>query len=291
MSSSQYPLEAAFFEACPTLFFDKVYEICDQIVNESTNALEDKLCDEVEEEEHTLVRKCVSKMQNKLQSTFDANIDKFEMYSVINIFHVPPSAYEGWCKRRREQEASGLVSGHSPAHFVEPDKVVKATRVTSEAAAALDDELGDARRRLRSAKRQQAKLQARLKELGAAKAVLRADADKAEAVFSGTSLEGPAAVGPAVSALVAKSAKLHDLIEGAKPLVQKAAGLAGAGNRPAGDSGRQSRADGDDEMGSNIAAPAVAAYHAAKRTFGQGPGEKSQGGVAELRKLTAKLGN
>jgi hypothetical protein len=108
--NTEYPLEAAFFEFCPTEFFDNgihvlfpqvfvsfplfrcychrrlfsqlisyslvVCSIINDLINQGVEELEKDLLQYVSEDERNLVQDCCTKVLNKYQQTFNKNLDK-----------------------------------------------------------------------------------------------------------------------------------------------------------------------------------------------------------------------
>ena len=152
-----FPLEKSFFDVCPTDFFDQVYNMCDDIIATAMDALEEQLSAEFKNEKDQ-IRQGLNKMHTKIQACFDTNIDKFEMYAVCNIFHVPPTVYGAWCAKQLAQRASTAHGADNKSSDVSL-AIASGTFAGSASEADMlvaDEELRSARKQLRSARRKQA---------------------------------------------------------------------------------------------------------------------------------------
>jgi len=315
-----YAIESAFFDVCPTKFFDEVYELVDRLINEGVEALEERIADEVDEGEKEAVRKACNKFLNMFQAASDNNLDKMEMYSLLNIFNVPPAVYREWCSRQRISSGSPappeIASGAGQAGAAGGRRAV-----TAVAEADMDSKLKHARKSLRSAKRRQASLLARRRDLAAAHAQLDTEAKKAlEAFGAATGANGEPPLGTdakhlnaMVEKIAARASSVNQLLHNANQLLdtvlsKEAETSAASASAPASaelGAGEGLPGGGGGGSGDEGVQKAVAAFHAAKRTLAQttttatavggaggavtGDGSSSRSSAAQLRRLAQRL--
>jgi len=144
-----YPMEEAVFGICPTKFFDGVIKICEDYTADAMDALEEELKKDMNQKEQETYHSLYDKYMNKLHGTFDYNMDKAEMYSVRNIFHVPSKAYPAWCAKQAGDDAAAMDT-------VTEESLGATEKVTREEEEELDLKLKEARRAVRLGKREKA---------------------------------------------------------------------------------------------------------------------------------------
>jgi hypothetical protein len=291
-----YPFEKSFFDVCPTTFFDQVYNMCDDIIANAIDALDEQLSSEFKSEE-SLVRHGLNRMQTKMQACFDTNIDKFEMYAVCNIFHVPPTVYGAWCAKQlaaKVATTSSLSSSSSSRAGADSVSVAIASGsfegpASEQDMLVADEELRSARRRLRAAKRKQATLAAREAALKESLDTLNSGVATAEEAFKPLA----STLTKSVSQLVSKQGELVELCAEARRLLDspEVNAYAPAGYSPSSSSSSSSASSAASSStsfataASNAATPRTA-MNSSKRGVNTG-----RGGAADLRSLTSRIGN
>lgn len=212
---SPYPVECSFFGFCPTEFVDKVVDLCDDFGQGGVVALEDKLKEEEPlTEHHGMIKAAVDQLHHGLDRVFDTNIDKFEMYSVRNIFHVPQGAYAEWARQQRaaaEQDSRDL--GGAEAQALPPP--------SDEQQEAVDRELGEARRALRGLKRQNAHLAEQLTRQARLRRVLDADVEHIAQCLAQFEAQGLHPLDAAVERLLVQRRALETLRGQAQACVER----------------------------------------------------------------------
>ena len=102
---------------------------------------------------HQSYRGTFEKAENKLHRTLDYNVDKAEMYSMRNIFHVPSQIYPAWCAKQAGDDAATDWSDS----VATTDASLRATaKVTREEEDELTLKLKEARRAVRLGRREKA---------------------------------------------------------------------------------------------------------------------------------------
>ena len=102
---------------------------------------------------HQSYRGTFEKAENKLHRTLDYNVDKAEMYSMRNIFHVPSQIYPAWCAKQAGDDAAMDWSDS----VATTDASLRATaKVTREEEDELTLKLKEARRAVRLGRREKA---------------------------------------------------------------------------------------------------------------------------------------
>ena len=290
-----FPLEKSFFDVCPTDFFDQVYNMCDDIIATAMDALEEQLSAEFKNEKDQ-IRQGLNKMHTKIQACFDTNIDKFEMYAVCNIFHVPPTVYGAWCAKQLAQRASTAHGADNKSSDVSL-AIASGTFAGSASEADMlvaDEELRSARKQLRSARRKQAVLVAREIALKESVDNLNRGVSTAEEAFK--PLQGT--LTKSVSQLVSKQGELIELCAEARRLLNSPEVNAYA---PAGYASSASTSTGSSSSSSSsLSSSATTSYTAgvsgastprtAMNTSKRGV-NTGRGGAADLRSLTNRLGS